>query len=303
MHQHRTRDRFADIFSNPPAGWWAILVGTWHQIGRHHLSALAGGASYYALTSIFPALTAIVSVYGLVADPVMVERQLSNLNGIAPPEVMKLITDWLGNLLQGSSHHFSIALVVSVLFATWSAWSATGMLMTAVNVCYGEEERRSFWRFSLEALFIAGGLVLVAVVGLILLAVPPIIESLVPMPDAMKTAISLLRWPILALLSLGALGILYRYGPTRRPRRWKWISWGASAATIVWLLGSAAFSFYVARFGSYDKTYGSLGAVVVLLLWFYLSAYVVLIGAELNAEIERQVAAHGDRAETGPASS
>lgn len=275
------------------------MVGTWRHMQQHHLSALAGGAAYYALTSIFPTLTAIVSIYGLVADPTMVEDQLTNMRGILPPEVVKLITGWLQSLLQGSSRQFSIGLVVSVLFATWSAWSATSMLMTAVNVCYGEEERRSFLRFSLEALAITGGLALVGAAGLILLAVPPIIENLIPMPDAIKTAISLLRWPIMALLALGALAIIYRYGPTHRPKSWAWISWGATFATATWLLGSAAFSFYVARFGSYDKTYGSLGAVVVLLLWFYISAYVILIGAELNAEIERLAAAHDEHAQAG----
>jgi membrane protein len=281
------RDEFADVFKVPPAGWWTIVTGTWHQMQRHHLSALAGGAAYYALTSIFPTLTAIVSIYGLIADPVMVENQLGNMAGILPPEVVKLLAGWLQSLLQGSTRHFGIALVVSVLFSTWSAWSATSMLMTAVNICYGDEERRSFWRFSLEALFITGGLALVGAAGLILLAVPPIIENLVPMPDAIKTAVSLLRWPILTLLAIGALAIIYRYGPTERPKSWAWISWGATFATGFWLIGSAAFSFYVSAFGSYDRTYGSLGAVVVLLLWFYISAYVILVGAELNAEIER----------------
>jgi len=261
--------------------WWTILAGTWQRITTDNLSALAAGIAFYALLSLFPTLTAVVSVYGLVADPTMVEA-------------VTLIANWLQAFLNGPPSRFGIGLVVSVLLAFWSAWSATGMLMTAVNICYGERETRNFVRFNLHAVVLTAALALFGIAALALLAVLPAGLSLLPLPGAWYEAIALVRWPILAGIVVVALAIVYHYAPDRAYPRRQWVSWGALAATALWLLASAAFTIYVREVGSYDKTYGSLGAVIILLLWFYLSAYVTMIGAELNAEIERQaVPRHG----------
>src|SRR5580692_1934971 len=233
------------------ASWWAILAATRRRMGKDNISALAAGAAFQSLLSLFPTLTAVVSLYGLVADPNMVERQITAMQGMLPPEAVKLIATWLQALVQGPTAKFGIGLIVSVLLAFWSMWSATGMLMTAVNICYGEEEKRGFVSFNLHAL-------------------------------------GLVRWPLLAGIVTLALAIVYRYAPDRAEPKWQWISWGSGAATALWILGSIAFTTYVSKVGSYDKTYGSLGAVIILLLWFYLTAYVILAGAELNAEIKRQ---------------
>src|SRR5271157_2192859 len=232
--------------------WWAILVATLQRMGKDHLTVLAAGAAFQALFSLFPMPTAAVSLYGFVADPSTVERQITAMQGVLPPEAVKLIATWLQTLVQGTTTKFGIGLIVSVLLALWSMWSATGMLMTAVNICYGAEEKRDLVSFNLHALAL----------GVIL-----------------------------------ALAIVYRYAPDRAEPRWQWISWGSVSATALWILGSIAFTTYVSKVGSYDKTYGSLGAVIILLLWFYLTAYVILAGAELNAEIERQTA----RAKRDPA--
>jgi membrane protein len=253
-----------------------------------NVSALAAGTAFYALTSIFPTLTAVVSVYGLIVDPAMVERQVDAMTGLLPPEAIKLVATWLQALVQGPPARFGIGLLVSVLLACWSVWSATVMLMTAVNTCYGAEETRGFVRFNLEALALGTGLVLLGVAAFALVAILPILLSFLPIPAALQSVISLSRWPILAGLGLLVLAIVYRFAPARRLGHWALISWGAAIATVLWLIGSVGFSYYVSAFGSYDRTYGSLGAVVVLLLWFYITAYTILIGAEVNAEVERQ---------------
>ena len=205
-----------------------------------------------------------------------------------PPEAVKLVATWLKTLVHGPPVRFGIGLVLSVLLAFWSAWSATGMLMVAVNVCDGEREKRNFVWFNLGALALTLGLALFGIAALLLIAVLPAAIAFLPVPKAWGGVIALVRWPILAGIALLALAIVYRYAPDRAEAKWQWVSWGAATATALWLSGSIAFTVFVSKVGSYDKTYGSLGAVITLLLWFYLSAYVTLVGAELNAEIERQ---------------
>jgi membrane protein len=274
-------------------GLWTFITFTWRRIYRHNLSALAAAAAFYALLSIFPTLTALVSLYGLVTDPAMAERQVAAMAGVLPPEALKLVATWLQALVQGPAERFGIGLLISVLLALWSVWSATVMLMNAINTCYGDKETRSFVRFNLEAVVLGAGLVLFGVAAITLVAVVPVLLDSLHAPSAWHAVISLVRWPILAALVITLLAIIYRYGRARVLRKWEWISWGAATATALWLIGSIVFSFYVSEVGSYDRTYGSLGAVIVLLLWFYMTAYVILIGAELNAEAERQAAGQG----------
>jgi membrane protein len=270
------------------ASVWAILTATRRHIGRDNLSALAGGAAFQALLTLFPALTAAVSVYGLVADPNMVEQQVMTIQGILPPEAVTLIATWLQALVQGPTERFGIGLLVSILLALWSMWTASAMLITAVNVCYDEEETRGFLSFNLRALALGAGLALFGTTALALFAVLPAALAVLPVADPWHEVLGFLRWPILAGVAILALAIVYRYAPNRAEPRWRWISWGAVAATSLWLAGSISFTIYVSRIGSHDKTYGSLGALIILLLWFYLTAYVILAGAELNAEVERR---------------
>ena len=275
------------FFRTPHADWWTILKGTWRQMSQDNLSALSAGAAYYALTTLFPALAALVSVYGLVTNPQTLEHQVEGLSGVLPAESLGLVKSWLQDLIKGGTGKFGIGLVIGVFLAWWSAWSATSMLMTAINICYREPERRSFLRFNLEAVVLGAVLALCGAIGLVLIAIPPLAIGYFELTGPWTVALSLARWPILALISVITLALIYRYSPSSRPRRWEWISWGATIATALWLIVSAGFSFYVSKFGNYDRTYGSVGAVVVMLLWMHLSAYVVLLGAELNAELER----------------
>lgn len=270
-------------------GWQAILTRTANGVSDHNLSALAAATAFYALLSLFPALTAAVSLYGLVAEPSVVQRQVAAAEGLLPTEAISLIATWLETLTQRPPAQFGVGLIISLLVAFWSAWSATGMLMTAINACYGEAEKRRFVRFNLDAMVLTGGLVLFGFAALVLLALLPAALLIIPVPDGWRNVMGLVRWPILAGIVLLALAVVYHYGPDRVRLRWQWISWGSVAATALWLVGSVVFTIYVSVIGSYDRTYGSLGAGIILLLWFYWTAFVILLGAQLNAECERQV--------------
>jgi len=268
-------------------GWWTILTNFWARLDRDHVSIMAAGIAFYALLSIFPGMSALISIYGLVADPATIETQLNSLSGVLPQEALKLLSDQLHTLVAAPRDKLGLGLLVSLLIALWSATSGTGSLMQALTVAYEERENRGILSFYGRAIVLTIGVGVFALLSLFLIAgIPAVIGSL-PLSELWRDRISLIRWPLLAILAVAALGVLYRYGPARRNPCWHCLSGGTMAAAVLWLVGSAGFSFYVARFSSYDKTYGSLGAVVILLMWFYVTAYIILAGAELNAEIEK----------------
>jgi membrane protein len=273
-------------------GWWTILTNFWARLDRDHVSIMAAGIAFYALLSIFPGMSALISIYGLVADPATIETQLNSLSGVLPQEALKLLSDQLHTLVAAPRDKLGLGLLVSLLIALWSATSGTGSLMQALTVAYEERENRGILSFYGRAIVLTIGVGVFALLSLFLIAgIPAVIGSL-PLSELWRDRISLIRWPLLAILAVAALGVLYRYGPARRNPCWHCLSGGTMAAAVLWLVGSAGFSFYVARFSSYDKTYGSLGAVVILLMWFYVTAYIILAGAELNAEIEKARAQH-----------
>jgi membrane protein len=274
----------------PSRGWGEVLKRSWNAIGENNVSHLAAGVGFYALIAIFPALAALVALYGIFANPVDVEQHATLLANFLPAEALKLLTDALHSLVERGKSGLGIGLIVSVALAIWGARVGTGALMTSLNVVYGEREKRNVIWFNLAALGLTAGLVLFGVVAIFTVAVVPVALRFLPFADRTSELVSTLRWPILAVFVMLALAVVYRVGPSRADARWQWLSPGAVAATILWLIASALFSTYVSRFGTYDQTYGSLGAVVVLLLWFWLSAYIILLGGQLNAELEHQTA-------------
>jgi membrane protein len=283
----RSADRPGEI---PARGWWDVLMRVKDDISRNNLSLIAAGAAFYAFLAIPSALTSLVSLYGLVFNPADVQRQIESMQGVLPGESVQLISGQLQNITSGSNSKLGIGLIVSLLIALWSARSGTSSMITALNISYGEAEKRSFVRFQMVALGLTAGVVLFAVVALALIAVLPAIIDLLPFGGFGKTLAAIIRWPILLALLMVCLAAIYRFAPSREEPRWRWVSWGAVVATVLWIIGSALFSLYVGKFASYDKTYGSLGGVVVLLMWLYLSSFIVLLGAQLNAEIEHQTA-------------
>jgi membrane protein len=283
----RGATRPADI---PKRGWRQILVRVWNAMGRENLTLIAAGVSFYGLLSIFPALGALVSVYGLFLDANDVETQIEAARGLLPAEAVGLISAQLNGLVSAGSSKLGINLVVGLALALWTARTGASGLIAALNIAYGEIERRSLLTQQALALALTAGGVLFGILSLLLIAIVPAIIEFLPVGDTMQNLLALIRWPLLAFLFMVALSAVYRFAPSRREAQWRWVSWGAVAATVLWLSGSAGFSLYVSAFGSYDKTYGSLGAVVILLLWFWLSALSVLIGAAINAESEHQTA-------------
>jgi len=284
----RSADRPTDI---PKLGWKDILWRTWEEQGKDNISMVAAGVAYYALLAIFPAVAALVSIYGLVADPAGVERQVDNLAGLLPPDALQIIRDQAHSVATAPPQGLGFGVLFGLLLTLWSASRGTNSLITALNIAYGEEERRGFIKLAFVslALTLAGLLFLVVTLGLIV-AVPAAINLLGLKDTPIGWVASLARWPILAVAIVIALAALYRYAPDRREPKWRWVSWGSGVATLLWIIASVGFSIYVSNFGSYNETYGSVGAVVVLLLWFNLTSYVILMGAELNAEIEHQTA-------------
>ncbi|MBV9117162.1 MAG: YihY/virulence factor BrkB family protein [Acetobacteraceae bacterium] len=275
----------------PAAGWKDVLWRIYSGINDKNLFLVAGGVTYYVLLALFPALLALVFIYGLVFDRAQVETQVNAMSGVLPEAAQKLIATELHQIVSSSGGALSVGVVLSVLFALWSASRGMSGLMSGLDIAYGETEKRSFIRFNLIALGLTLGLLVAGVIVIALVAVLPAVAAAFQGGGGggvVKWVALIVEWPILLGLFMVLLALLYRYAPDRRAPQWRWASPGAIVGSVLWIVGSILFSLYVGNFANYNATYGSLGAVVVLLTWLYLSAFVVLLGAEINAETERQ---------------
>lgn len=274
----------------PWPGWKQTLKRTWSEASQDNVGIVAAGVAFLSLLAIFPALTATFSIYGLVSDPQHIEAQLEGLSAALPGEARELLVSQLRELSSQAGGALSFGLVVSLALALWSAAAGIKALMTALNIVYDEDEERGFLTFTMTALVLTLGFILLLIVTLTLVIVIPAVIGLLGLGQTLETLISLVRWPILALALALALAVLYRYAPCRARPEWRWVTWGSVAATILWIIASIAFSIYISNFADYNATYGSMGAVIILLLWLYLGAYAILLGAELDAEMEHQTA-------------
>jgi membrane protein len=263
------------------------LKRLWRRSVRHDLSMMAAGVAFFSLLSLFPALTTLIFIWGLVADPQEVQELIGGLQGLVPDEVLRLVSAQFNVLFAAGAGKLGLGLAASLLFALWSASNAAATLMMALNRVYEKTEQRSFFKVTATALVLTAGLVIFGFLSLMLVAVlPPVIEYF-PVPADWREVIGLVRWPLLAALVMAVLAVLYRHAPCRERARSRWVGWGEALATLLWIASSYGFSVYVASFATYHKTYGSLGAVVVLMMWLFITAYVILLGAELDAELER----------------
>ncbi|MGX9963434.1 YihY/virulence factor BrkB family protein [Roseomonas sp. F4] len=274
----------------PPRGWWEILRRTVSQASEDRLMTEAAGITFYILLALFPALAALVSLYGLVADPATVQQHLSALAGIIPGGGMQIIEEQVQRVAQTAGGSLGLGALAGLAVSLWSASKAAKAVFDALNVVYEEQEKRGFIKLTAITLVFTLGFILFAILTMLGVVAVPVVLGYVGMDGRSEALLSFGRWPALLLLASLVLACLYRWGPSREKARWRWVSWGSAFAALAWLGGSAAFSWYVANFGSYNETYGSLGAVVGFMTWIWISATVVLLGAELNAEMEHQTA-------------
>jgi membrane protein len=272
----------------PLRGWMDIVWRSWGEISEANLFLIAGGVTYAILLALFPGLAALVSLYGLVLDASQIEKQVGTLSEILPAETQQLLVEQLHKLVEASSGALGIGAAVGVVLALWSASRGMSGLITALNIAYEEKERRGFFKLNMLALGLTLAQLVGGIVVIALVAVLPAALQFLDVGAATKWLLLVVQWPLLIVVVMLGLAILYRYAPDRKKPQWRWVSPGAVAATILWVIASIGFTIYVANFNSYDKTYGSLGGVIVLLTWLYLSALMVLLGAVINAQSEKQ---------------
>lgn len=288
MKSNRGRDA-AGPAEIPPRGWWQITRRVVAEIGRDRVGIISAGVAFYMMLAMVPAIGSVIAVYSLVSDPGDVQDQLDTLSGVVPPDALELIDAELTEIV-GRESIAGWGLVIGIGITLWGASKAMDALIIALNVAYNEASRRNFVARKLVGLSLTLAAVLFFVVMLLLIGGVPAVLAFTGLDAQTETIFSLLRWPVILLAAMTGLAILYRYGPSRKNARWRWISPGSAIAACIWVLASVGLSWYANNFGDYNKSYGSLGAVVLLLLWFYLSGFIVMLGAEINAEMELQTA-------------
>jgi membrane protein len=272
----------------PPRGWFQVTKRVKDEAKADNASLLAGGVAFFALLALVPLLVAVLAIWGIFASPTDATHLIRDLASGLPRSAQRLVTQQLRSIATRSNSGLGLTALISLVIALWSASSGTKHLIEAVNTAYDEDESRGFVRVRALALGLTFGAIVFLLVAIGLIAVVPSALDDAGAPDAVRVAVEIAIWPLLAIMMVFALAVLYRVAPDRDDPKWRWVSWGAVVATLLWLVGSAAFALYASNFGSYDETYGSLAGVVVLMLWLYLTALVVVLGAELNAALETQ---------------
>jgi membrane protein len=274
----------------PKAGWWDILSRVRKAIGRDNVSLVAAGLAMYALLAVFPTLAAAVSIYGVFASPAKVFEHLQGFAGILPPGAWDVFSKQLQELADRPQGALTATAVGALVVALWSARAGMASLMTATNIAYSEQEKRGFIRQALVSLAFTAGAIIAFLTMLLLGIVVPMALKAMGVRGELEILVNIGRWALLWIVGVAGLAVIYRYGPARKRARWRWVTWGSVMAASVWLIATFLFSLYVRTFGTYGKTYGALSGVTALLMWLYLSSFILVLGAELNAEMERQTA-------------
>jgi len=272
----------------PGRGWWDVLWRVKGQIDEDNVPLVAAGLALFGLLSAFPALAAAVALYGLFASPVTISDQIAQLQGLLPAQGVEILGDQLHKLIEQQTNTLSWGAFGGLLIAVWSARKAIAALMTAMNVAYNEREKRGFFRrLGVSIALTMGGLI--GFVALVILGVAvPFFIGLLPLGAAAEWILLAARWALIWGIMVLGLSVLYRFAPDRHDAKWQWVSWGAGIAASLWMAASLIFALYVRSFTAFAEGYGALGGFVVILLWFYLSGFAILLGAEINSEMERQ---------------
>ncbi|GEP07802.1 YihY/virulence factor BrkB family protein [Methylobacterium oxalidis] len=282
------RGRHATTPSEIPAlGWKDIALRVFHDISENRLVSVAAGVTFYVLLAIFPAVAALVSCYGLVADVGTINQHLASLQGVMPQGAVDIVGEQVKRIAEKGDTTLGLTFFTGLALSIWSANGGMKAVFDALNIVYEEREKRNFLWLNLRSLTFTAGALLFIVLALVGIVVLPVVFNTVGL-SANAWYISLLRWPVLLAAVLFGLALLYRYGPSRDAPRWRWVTWGSAIAAVLWLAASLGFSWYVSNFGKYNETYGSLGAAIGFMTWIWISTIIVLVGAEINAEMEHQ---------------
>ena len=274
----------------PVAGWKDIAWRVAHEIVEDRVLLIAAGVTFYLILALFPALAAFISLYGLFADPADIAGHLSYLAALLPSAGLDIIRQQLQSLASQDSGSLRIGVIIGLAVALWSANGGVKALFEAMNVAYEEREKRSFLRLNLVSMTFTLATILAAIVLILAAGILPTVLAFLRVDRWAELLFAILRWPVLLLIALAGIAALYRFGPSRTRAKWRWLSWGAVLAVLVWTAASLAFSFYLRNFADYNATYGTLGAAIGLMMWIWISTAILIVGAEINAEMEHQTA-------------
>lgn len=274
----------------PARAWWAITKRVWVMTGFHNLSLLAAGVAFYAFLAFVPLIASVVLIYGLVGDPATVAAGVDQLEGLAPPEVVTILRDQMMAIVTTSKTAQGIGLGIALFFSLFGAMRAATAMISALNIVNEEYETRSIIRTTLVALAMTLGMIAVAIVGVLAISLFAYARNVLTgyIGNTAATLVQVMTWIVAGALVSFTFAVFFRFAPDRRAAKWRWLSVGSVLSTLLWVAITFGFAFYVANITDYNATYGSLGAIVIFLMWLFLSAYAVLIGAEVNAEAERQ---------------
>ncbi|TDH63742.1 YihY/virulence factor BrkB family protein [Dankookia rubra] len=274
----------------PARGWWDIVKRTASEVSSDRVMSEAAGITFYALLALFPALAALISIYGLFADPTTINDHLATLSGVIPSGGMDIISDQVKRITAKGNGTLGFGALIGLATSLWSSNQAMKAMVDSLNIVYDEQERRGFfYRLAVTMAFTLAAILFIVLAMVAVVAVP-VALNFIGLGGTLDTLLRLARWPVMLLVIGVFLACLYRYGPSRERAQWRWVSWGSAFASFAWIAFSLGFSWYVTNFGNYNETYGSLGAVIGFMTWIWLSSTVVLVGAELDAEMEHQTA-------------
>lgn len=268
------------IMEYPPVQY---LLRLYQNIDEDFIGLLAAGIAFYFFLAAFPAIAALISLYGLFSDPAFVTQQIESLTGFLPPDSLKILADQARSISATSGAALGVGFVVGILLTIYSTTKGVSALIKGLNIAYNVRESRNVVMLNFTAFTLTFVLLAYMLFALSLIALMPAFFNFIHLPDSIETPLLMLRWPLLMLSGMFGVQIVYNFAPCHARHKMPWISWGAGVATLFWIGGSSLFSLFVSNFGKYNETYGSLGAVAVLLLWFWLSGMAVLLGAEVNA--------------------
>ena len=272
----------------PARGWKDILLRVYANVSGHRIMELAAGMTYYSLLAIFPAIAALVAVYGLFANPSTIARHLDQLGGFMPGGAIDVAREQLTRVASKGSNTLGVTFLIGLAISLWSANAAMKSLFDTLNIVYSEQEKRGFFKLNAISLGFTVAAVIFVLAALGAIVAVPVMLNYLGLSDQSDLLLRVGRWPVLYLILTFALAVIYRYGPSRETPQWRWITWGSAIAALLWLAASGLFSWYAANFGKFNETYGSLGAVIGFMTWLWISAIVILLGAEIDAEMEHQ---------------